>query len=269
MDRPSAAARDVAPPSEREIVAAARALGGLARDNAALWRELSDPQVEAPRVARVLHADPGIAARVVKVANSAFYGRGRQVSSIDRAIVVLGLDAVRGIAAAAGLDRVVPRGVAGAAFAAHCAEIAALARALARNATDVASADAFLAGLLHDFGRLVAWRLAATGHARAAGDDRLHAHWGATVLKAWQLPQGIVDTVALHGAGGGGRLGACVRLAHDAAQAHAGGLPGEPVRGIEEASVDLATCGIDSAWWRAWLSEAAAAAVAEGRALAA
>ena len=270
MAAPIAAAREGSPPTDDEVLAAARALGGLARGSVALWRELSDPQVEAQRVARVLHADPGIAARVVKVANSAFYGRGRQVASIDRAIVVLGLDAVRGIAAAAGLDHVVPRGVAGTAFAAHCTVVATLARALARDAGGVAAADAFLAGLLHDFGLLVAWRLATTGQASAAADDRLHAHWGAMVLGAWQLPEAIVETVAQHhDADGGGRLGACVRVAHDAALLHAGGLPVEPARSLEAAAGDLAACDIEPQRWQDWVSGAGAAAVAEGLALAA
>lgn len=268
MAGPTAAAREGAPPSDAEVVAAARSLGGLARGSVALWRELSDPQVEAQRVARVLHADPGIAARVVKVANSAFYGRGRQVASIDRAIVVLGLDAVRGIAAAAGLDRVVPRGVAGAAFAAHCAVVAALARALSRRMPALQPAEAFLAGLLHDFGLLVEWRLLAARPSIPVPPGSLHARWGALVLASWQLPAPIVATVANHHHAGGRALCACVRAAHAGAVALGHALAAEG--GADEAPdrADLAALGLDAASWAAWLADAGDAARAEGLAIA-
>jgi HD-like signal output (HDOD) protein len=257
------------PLADADILAAARALGGVARGSVDLWRELSDPLVEPPRIAAVLHADPGIAARVLKVANSAFYGRGRQVSSIDRAIVVLGLDAVRGIAAAAGLDRVVPRGTAGAAFAAHSAVVACASRMLARRHAALAPADGFLGGLLHDFGMLVAWRLAAAGRIDEIAADSLHVHCGALVLDAWQLPPAVVEAAARHHASGGGPLAACVRLAHAAACEGEEGLAAEASAASRTWDDDLGVLGFDRPAWAQWLQTGFAAARSEGRALAA
>lgn len=253
---------------DAEILAAARSLGGLARGSAELWRELSDPMVEPPRIAAVLHADPGIAARVLKVANSAFYGRGRQVASIDRAIVILGLDAVRGIAAAAGLDRVVPRGPGGAAFATHSAVVACASRVLARRQPGVAPADAFLGGLLHDFGILVAWRLVASGRIDEAATDSLHVRCAALVLDAWQLPPVVVEAAARHHASGGGPLATCVRLAHAAACVGGESLATEAGAGARPCDADLTALGFDRDSWAEWLDDAYPEARAEGRALA-
>jgi HD-like signal output (HDOD) protein len=256
-------------PGDAEILAAARAIGGVARAGVQLWRELSDPDIDPERLRRVLYGDPGIAARVLKVANSAYYARGRAIASLERAIVVLGLDAVRGIAAAAGLDRVAERGGQGAAFLAHSTATAACAQSLAARADDVSGSEAFLAGLLHDFGLLVEWRLAML-RPLAVADPEFHVPCARLVLATWQLPADVVDAACAHHAPGtGGALAACVRLGHLAAEEAGMTGPGDP-HAEAEATVpaeDLRLLGIDAAAWDAWRVDARPAALEAAQAL--
>ena len=60
-------------------------------------REASNPDVTAARIGELLRQDPAICARVLKAINSCVYGLGEQIASVERAVLLLGLNAVRGI----------------------------------------------------------------------------------------------------------------------------------------------------------------------------
>ncbi|HXC60060.1 MAG TPA: HDOD domain-containing protein, partial [Steroidobacteraceae bacterium] len=89
--------------TDAEIVRAATSLGiigGGANAAHRILATLCDASLDARQIADVIQREPGLAARVLKVANSAFYGSSRHIATLDRALMLLGLDAVRGIAAA-------------------------------------------------------------------------------------------------------------------------------------------------------------------------
>jgi HD-like signal output (HDOD) protein len=149
------------------ILAAATALGMLGGGPGGAHRLLAalcNPHLGPREVSGLVVADPGIAARVLKVANSSFYGRPRRVDTIDRAVTLMGLDAVRGIAAAACLDRAVPtRGETGlidpSSVVRHSVTAALSAEQLARLRQPQIAAEAFIAGLLHDLGAIIQARI--------------------------------------------------------------------------------------------------------------
>ena len=62
---------------------------------------VEDPKSSAQDLNRLIGNDPALSARILKVVNSAFYGLPRQIGSINRAISLLGLNAVKNIAIAA------------------------------------------------------------------------------------------------------------------------------------------------------------------------
>lgn len=98
--------------------------------------------------------------RILKVVNSAFYGVSGQVGSVDRAIVLLGMTAVKNIAVAASLGQLFRGAKLGAGVSArdlwnHCISVGVVARELAKNITGVNSEEIFLAGLIHDVGILI------------------------------------------------------------------------------------------------------------------
>jgi HD-like signal output (HDOD) protein len=66
---------------------------------------VEDPKSTARDLHNVIKNDPALSVKVLKVVNSAFYGLPGQVASVDRAIILLGLSAVKNLAVAASIAR--------------------------------------------------------------------------------------------------------------------------------------------------------------------
>ncbi len=215
-------------PSPAEIAAAAKALGatGGGTGTARLLSLLYDDDVDVAEVMRCLGAEPALAARVLKVANSPFYRRAGTVGTVDRAVQVLGLAAIRGIAAAGCMDRLpVPalgRVLDAERFRRHSLAVAVAAQALSAQARCGVDGEAFMAGLLHDIGIVLLARLRpqllASALAEPAEPGALpqaaahvmaiqHAACGARLVEAWGLPPWLGSSIETHHAAPAGALG--------------------------------------------------------------
>jgi HD-like signal output (HDOD) protein len=204
-------------PSLRQAVNSLGASAGGASASRLLGL-LYDPDVDLDRILQCLHGEPVLSARVLKVANSPYYGRSGQVGSVERAVQLLGLVAVRGIAAAGALDRMTP-GRAGQhfdplRFRRHSAAVACAAQALSRKGRCDVDGEAFMAGLLHDIGVLLLVKsdpqqmasfrppegLSAVEARRAEREHLGLDHEGAGVLLVhnWALPPWLSEAVAHH-----------------------------------------------------------------------
>lgn len=217
-----------------QILRAASSIGMLgtgAQSASRVLALLCKPTVTAKQVAALVNQEPALCGRVLRVANSAYYGQSRAVSSVDRAMLVLGLDAVRGIAAAACMDRAVPRGTSDLlvdtnALLQHSLATATAAELLAKKHRPALAADAFIAGLLHNLGVIVQSHLDRPGiqsivDLRKSEDTRDirvlerelnmlgHEECIAVILETWQLPLALIDAARHHhnpmGASGSGR----------------------------------------------------------------
>jgi putative nucleotidyltransferase with HDIG domain len=214
------------PPSSRIVADADRAFGralGSASSGAALLAALQREDLDAAGMARLIGAAPVLAATVMRVANSAFYGLRGRIGSLPRAVATLGTEAIRGIVLAASLrhlGRQLDTPVLdGGEWLAHSVSTALAARRLALAHAEPQDAEtAFVAGLLHDLGWAVfaatqplATRaclddLAAApdrGAPRCAGIERqhfgvTHAECGALVAAHWGLPEPIVLAIREH-----------------------------------------------------------------------
>ncbi len=166
-----------------------------------------DEGLKIPELVRKIGRDQGLAARVLRVANSAFLGFPSKVASINEAVVVLGFHSVRSLALAAGVIQQFPPGEGNAfdrlAFWQHAIGVGVAARVLAQK-LGRNQEEAFTAGLLHDIGRLVLdayfhdsflkiLDLAAqddcplaTAEKKALGMD--HAEIGYEVARQWKFP---------------------------------------------------------------------------------
>ena len=201
-------------------MAAAKALGvsGGGSGTAALLALLYDTNVDVDDVLRCLQSEPVLAARVLKVANAAYYRQTRSVGTMGRALQVLGLSAIRGIAAAGCMDRMsiptVGRALDAGRFRSHSLAVAAAAQTLSQRAGAGVDAEAFMAGLLHDIGIVLQARLRPQAVAMAAelpatdaaaclqaeadliGAD--HAACGALLADAWCLPAWLGAALGAH-----------------------------------------------------------------------
>ncbi len=161
--------------------------------------------------------DQALMARILRIANSPFYGLSSRISSLQHAGILLGLHSLQGIITAtgvmghfpAGQDQVFNRQ----SFWQHAIGTGIAAQVLARHSgLDVE--QAFTAGLLHDIGKLVlvvyfenefiqvlAWRdehdcLIREAEQAVLGYD--HAEIGACVARHWKLPKLLVNAIQFH-----------------------------------------------------------------------
>src|SRR6187397_2189159 len=121
---------------------------------------VEDPKSTASQLHKIVSHDPALVTRIMKVVNSAFYGLPGQIGSIERAIVLLGLNAVKNIAVAASLGELfrgtkLCEGFTAKDLWTHCISVAATSRHLAREMKLPFADEAFLAGMIHDVGILV------------------------------------------------------------------------------------------------------------------
>src|SRR5947209_739606 len=121
---------------------------------------VEDPKSTASQLHKIVAHDPALVTRILKVVNSAFYGLPGQIGSVERAIVLLGLNAVKNIAVAASLGQLfrgvkLCEGFTAKDLWSHCIAVAVTARELAKQLKHPFADEAFLAGLIHDVGILV------------------------------------------------------------------------------------------------------------------
>src|SRR3954467_15642933 len=125
---------------------------------------VEDPKSTAAALHKIVAHDPALATRILKVVNSAFYGLPGQIGSVERAIVLLGLNAVKNIAVAASLGQLfrgvkLCEGFTAKDLWTHCIAVGVTARELARRLKLPIADEAFLAGLIHDLGILVSLQI--------------------------------------------------------------------------------------------------------------
>ncbi|HTC52878.1 MAG TPA: HDOD domain-containing protein [Steroidobacteraceae bacterium] len=185
-----------------------------------LLKIMGEPEAgsQYEQLGTLLHADPALAARVLKVANSAFFGGARAIDSIKRALDVLGTAAVTGIAMAASLDGTVSQlGTAHLGFFEQLRQhslitaVAARQLTLRRPVQGWTPDAAFVLGLVHDLGWLVQLQLKSDSQVSTIGAptalDHLvrppppeagHALLGAALFSYWGLPPEFSLTVLNH-----------------------------------------------------------------------
>lgn len=120
---------------------------------------LEDPDCHVDQAARLLQAEPVLAARVVAMANAAAYNRsGREITDVKAAISRLGFGVVRALAMALVTRQIAANGMNGACHDLanrlweHTAHVAALAQVLARRVTHQNAETALFAGIVHEIG---------------------------------------------------------------------------------------------------------------------
>lgn len=183
----------------------------------ALTGALADPDVPMKRLARLVEEHLGMSTRVLQFVNSAYYGLTRHVSSIEEALVLLGIGTVRQLALTLEVAEAF-----GPAAARDPGELEALerhglltARIARRILGDPARAEiAFAAGLLHDCGKIALMSRLPEQYAAALDTARRegrpvheverellganHAEIGGYLLGLWGIPHPIVEAVAFH-----------------------------------------------------------------------
>ena len=170
-----------------------------------------DPDVSVTQLARVTSRDQVLAARMLRLANSAYCAPLQEITTISEAVVRLGTASVRNVVLAtcmaSRLQSGNTYGTQGRSLAAHGIGTAFLAQLIARLAV-VNQEEAFLYGLVHDIGKLLVLQLSkdyVRGGGKAPADNEVlaaiearHAEFGGRVLREWRLPPVIEEPVVYH-----------------------------------------------------------------------
>lgn len=203
-------------PELRSVVGGLGSLPSAPRSYAAITDALGQPDVCLEAVASIIERDASSSAKLLQLVNSAFFGLARNVSRVRDAVAYLGISRVRDVVLAAevaDMFRCTTPGLAS--IAQDVNEYSVAIAGAAREWADPKHAhDAFVAGVLHDIGRLVLASVVPVRYLpiyrehRASGSDlavleteRLgaaHAEVGAYLLQLWGLPFTLVEAVARH-----------------------------------------------------------------------
>jgi HD-like signal output (HDOD) protein len=147
-------------PSVDEFLARHQNIQAMPESTIRILRMTRDPNCNTSNLLKLIEQDAALSARIMKAVNSAFYALPTKITRLERAVAFMGLKAVKEVAASsslAGLCKDVEIGN----FCArdlwdHSVGVAILSREFAVHSKTVDPEDAFLAGMLHDVGLLLA-----------------------------------------------------------------------------------------------------------------
>ncbi len=206
--------------SLRELVTGINNLPSLPDVYNEIMERIQLPETSIGDVAAIVVRDPGMCMKILKLVNSAYFGMSRKITSPQDAVMYLGLDTLKALTLSFGvftqfsqsrldefdLDAVWD----------HSLAVGSIARRIA--GTEHASKDvceaAFMAGLLHDVGKLIlaanlpkeyarVWKLVKQEQmdpltAEESVFETTHAEVGAYLLGLWGIPNAVVMAVGYH-----------------------------------------------------------------------
>lgn len=180
---------------------------------------LDQPTSSAKDVEGVIRYDQTLASRVLRMANSAFYGFGGKISTISQAVVILGLNTLRAVLVAATANKMMNRklsayGLEDGEFWRHSVLTAIAAKLIAEKLKWKNPEEAFIAGLLHDLGKLVLDGYLAdkkddffnllTNHGMRMDEAEMqllgihHGTVGRKIAQNWNFPLPLQEVLAFH-----------------------------------------------------------------------
>ena len=176
-----------------------------------------DPDASVRELIKVIEKEQTFTVRLLRVANSSFYGLPRRVGTVAQATVLIGASAVKNLALGIAMSesqRQSPKGLKARlnAFWKHSLAVASAAQLLVERFQLPDAEGAFVAGLLHDIGKMVLLEVFGEHYARlpewaeqtplfaleqeAFGID--HAATGRALCEHWRLPVSLTRVVAAH-----------------------------------------------------------------------
>ncbi|MBU0728825.1 MAG: HDOD domain-containing protein [Proteobacteria bacterium] len=181
---------------------------------------IENPDVSAVELGKIIQYDQSITANVLKMCNSAYFGLGRKVSSLEQGLVVLGNNVLKDIIITSSSSDFY-KGVAGEGYVLeegelwrHSVATGIMAKLLIRHVKDIDAGTAYTAALLHDIGKRVMssyvaeefkeiMEIVTTGKCSFSDAEKkvlgvTHAELGGMILEKWEFSQEMIDAVKQH-----------------------------------------------------------------------
>lgn len=206
------------PLSPKSLVRSAKTVSSLPMVFTRLNDAVNDPRSSARDIANIISDDAALAARLLRLSNSAFYSFPSKIDTISRSVTLIGTRELRDLALATSVlqmfEGMSDDLVTMESFWRHSISCGIGARILATYRREPNVESFFVSGLLHDIGRLIMFMQipdkAREAFAEAEKRGELlfkmekeiigfdHAAVGSALLQQWQLPDTTVNAVALH-----------------------------------------------------------------------
>ncbi len=180
---------------------------------------LRAPDSTVRQISQVISEDQAIAAKVLRLVNSAFYGFPKRIGSLQRAVVILGVNEIKGLVLATGVLQMFGQFKTEHGFDMdklweHSIGCAVASRVVAEAAQLINLDDVFAGGLMHDIGKViqavnlpkefvgVIKEVHETGRAMIEIEEEIfgfnHAEIGMGLAEKWGFPQKTVEMIAYH-----------------------------------------------------------------------
>ncbi|MBI5579449.1 MAG: HDOD domain-containing protein [Deltaproteobacteria bacterium] len=203
----------------RRIIAKVEDLPTLPRTVLRITELVNDPRASAKDLSIIITDDQVLTARLLKLVNSSFYGFPQRVSTVTGAIVLLGFDAIRNLLLTTSVLDLFPARIARVRrdqeqLWDHSLGCAIGAKSIGDFLRHDKLEELFVAGLLHDIGKIVEMmflqdefariteRVRAEGVLMSAAEQDLlgctHADIGRLLAEQWNLPAKLVGAIAWH-----------------------------------------------------------------------
>lgn len=204
--------------STHDIIAKIGDLPSLPTVAARINAEIENEALTAKALGVIIAEDQSLASRLLRLANSAFYGMPRQIGTIDRAVMILGFDTVKNLALSVSIFSFFKQGMSPAidvnGLWNHSLGTAVCARTLVARANVKLADNAFLLGIVHDIGKVillsqcltemeqVCKMLRVEGRTQEEAETQVfgftHQAIGALLLREWKFPELVVAGVKMH-----------------------------------------------------------------------
>lgn len=180
---------------------------------------VNDPNSEIAQIGSVISQDPDLTARLLKLVNSSYYGFETPIDTVSRAVMMVGLKELQHMvwtsSAVETFNNLSPADISMASFWRHSIFCAVVARILARECHILHPERLFVAGLIHDLGKLLIYskipeaaeeilRLEKLDPERYITDIETqvlgydHAEIGMALCRSWRLPESLVISIGYH-----------------------------------------------------------------------
>lgn len=201
-----------------ELVSEVNRLFSLPEVCSRLQEMLENPHHTARDLGRVIGQDPDLTARLLKIVNSSFYGYAGRIDTVNRAVTVIGISEllvlILGASSVMTFNKIPGSLINMADFWRHSVYCGVVARQLAKQCNVLHHERLFVAGLLHDVGKLILCvklpeqmrGVLAQGYdneipayeieRNTLGFD--HAELGGLLLKNWHLPDSLCESITYH-----------------------------------------------------------------------
>jgi len=208
----------VAVASPRDLLRGYVEISSLPMVHLRLDEAINNPRKSMADIAKIIREDPGLTARLLRIVNSAFYNFPSRVETISQAVTIIGTQQLGALALATSVMQLfkgLPEGLVSMdSFWRHSVGCGLAARVIATLRRETNAERLFVAGVLHDIGRLVMFTKAADASRETMTNARdakkllyeaeretfgfTHAVVGGVLLQTWKLPTSLEEVVMYH-----------------------------------------------------------------------